>query len=308
MKKERENMKNFTCWMMKTSFLKSDLKRLAKDVVPDTAEYLYQNENYYEDGEERHNFDVLVPKGSTGKLPCIINIHGGGFCACTKDIYDNYVRRMASEGFVVININYSLAPKHPFPEGVEDCVAAINYCLARKEKYRMTDDYFVMGDSAGANLTATMGLIASNPEYASLMNLKLDEKMKGIYLSCGCYSFYDTDEQKYPLDLKPLYFQKKPKNYPDRKKYELYESLTSDFPPTFITSCADDFMYHDNLRMEAELKKLGVQTVSCIYDETHNPLGHVFNYKHISDEGKLYPEAIEVREVSTKFFKELIAK
>lgn len=299
-------MKNLQCWLMKTIFLKGDKKRLAKDTVPDTAEYLYQNENYFEDGEERHNFDVLIPKGSEGKLPTIINIHGGGFCACAKEIYDNYARRMATEGFVVININYSLAPKYPFPTAIEDCVAAINYCLERKEKYRMTDDYFVMGDSAGANLAATMGLIATNPEYSKLMGLTISEKMKGIYLSCGCYTFEDSGENKSPIDLKPLYFQKKPKDYPDRRKYEIYDNLTSDFPPTFITSCSDDFMYHDNLRMKGELDRLNIKTVACIYDESHEPLGHVFNYKHISDEGKLYPEAIEVREISTKFFKELI--
>ncbi len=291
---------------MKTIFRKGDLKRLSKDVVPDFAEYLFQNENYFEDGEERHNFDVLIPKGEKEKLPCIINIHGGGFCACDKDIYDNYARRMASEGFVVININYSLAPKYPFPTAIHDCVAAINYCLKHKDKYQMTDDYFVMGDSAGANLTATMGLIATNFEYSKLMNLCLSERMKGVYLSCGCYSFESQKDSEMPIDLRPLYFQKRKRHYPERKMYEIYDSLTSDFPPTFLTSCSDDFMYVDNLRMKDALQKLNIKNVAMIYDKSHEPLGHVFNYRHISDEGKIFPEAIEVRKVSTEFFKDLI--
>lgn len=32
-------MKDLQCWLMKTIFLKGDKKRLAKDTVPDTAEF-----------------------------------------------------------------------------------------------------------------------------------------------------------------------------------------------------------------------------------------------------------------------------
>lgn len=304
-------MKNFECRLLKAIFAFGDKKRLKKDVVPQNVTVLFSNENYFEDGEKRHNFDVIVPKGrEEEKLPAIINIHGGGFCAGTKEIYDNYARRMAAEGFVVININYSLAPKYPFPHAIEDCVQAINYCLSNREKYHMADEYFVMGDSAGANLAATMGIIATNPEYAELMKLKISKRMKGIYLSCGCYMLVNQNEngKKSPLELDVMYFQKKRGNFPDKRKYEILESVTEDFPPTFITSCSDDFLYKDNVAMKKKLDALCVKNVALFFDSSHEPLGHVFNYRYISDEGKVFPEAEEAKRVSTEFFKALSKK
>src|SRR5699024_8439676 len=67
--------------------------------------------------------------------------------------------RVASSGFVVVNVDYALSPEHPFPRALEDCVYATRWIA------RYIGDYggdpnqlFLGGGSAGGNLAAEVGL------------------------------------------------------------------------------------------------------------------------------------------------------
>ena len=70
---------------------------------------------------------VYRPHGD-GPLPGIVFFHGGGFVIGTIDTHDPICRLLAAEaGAVVVSIEYRLAPEHPFPAGVDDCIAATGW-------------------------------------------------------------------------------------------------------------------------------------------------------------------------------------
>ncbi|MEX2649056.1 MAG: alpha/beta hydrolase [Alphaproteobacteria bacterium] len=80
-------------------------------------------------------------------------IHGGGWIACAPADYRNITEHLSRAlGAVVLAIDYRLAPEHPFPAGLDDCLAA----------YRWLGDngpataLWVAGDSAGGNLTLAL--------------------------------------------------------------------------------------------------------------------------------------------------------
>ena len=50
--------------------------------------------------------DIYYPKGTQGKLPTIVSIHGGGYVYGSKEIYRRYGMDMARRGFVFVNFNY----------------------------------------------------------------------------------------------------------------------------------------------------------------------------------------------------------
>ena len=57
--------------------------------------------------------DVFYPDG--GPHPMVVNIHGGGWIIGSKEQDEALCRYVAQQGYTVFNINYRLAPQHPFP-------------------------------------------------------------------------------------------------------------------------------------------------------------------------------------------------
>ncbi len=97
---------------------------------------------------------LYTPSGGAGRLPCVLYIHGGGWVICSLDTHDGICRRLAlAGGFMVASVDYGLAPEHPFPHGLDDCLAAIRW-LAEHGAAEGADptQLALAGDSAGANL------------------------------------------------------------------------------------------------------------------------------------------------------------
>lgn len=99
---------------------------------------------------------IYVPPGVGATSPGLLYFHGGGFVICNLDTHDRLVRELA-EGIRVrvVAVDYALAPEHPFPAGLNDCVDAARW-LAEHGKACGIDPtrLLIGGDSAGANLVA----------------------------------------------------------------------------------------------------------------------------------------------------------
>jgi acetyl esterase/lipase len=102
---------------------------------------------------------VYRPRVARGKLPGILYIHGGGFCVGSAAMEHSGAALLANElGALVVNVDYRLAPEHPYPAGLEDCFAALQY-LAEQPDVDPTR-LAVHGQSAGGGLAAATALLA----------------------------------------------------------------------------------------------------------------------------------------------------
>lgn len=91
---------------------------------------------------------LYTPRGVTGTGPLLVWFHGGGFLYGDLDTHDPALRFLAERsGVRVLSVDYRLAPEHPFPAALEDCVAVLR---ARAEE----GPFAVGGDSAGGGLAA----------------------------------------------------------------------------------------------------------------------------------------------------------
>ena len=95
-------------------------------------------------------------------LPGMLFFHGGGWVAGSLDTHDGFCRRLANEtGCRVIAVDYRLAPEHPFPYGLADAVAALNFVHANPKQFGIDPARLgVAGDSAGGTLAAVLCRIA----------------------------------------------------------------------------------------------------------------------------------------------------
>jgi acetyl esterase len=86
---------------------------------------------------------------------CYLHLHGGGWALGAPDRQDKALSRFASAARVaVVAVDYRLAPEHPHPAGLTDCVAAIHWLVANGERELGSGRVIVGGESAGAHLAA----------------------------------------------------------------------------------------------------------------------------------------------------------
>lgn len=95
-------------------------------------------------------------------IPVLLNFHGSGFILPIHGSDDEFCRYIAKETeFIVLDVQYRLAPEKPFPAAVEDAEDAIQYVLKRPDEFD-AKHIATSGFSAGGNLALAAASTSSN--------------------------------------------------------------------------------------------------------------------------------------------------
>jgi epsilon-lactone hydrolase len=94
---------------------------------------------------------VITPLANMDSDRVLINIHGGGFNSDSGSLTESIPVANITK-MKVVAVLYRLAPEHPFPAGLDDCVAVYKELLKTYKPAHIA----VYGTSAGAILTAEM--------------------------------------------------------------------------------------------------------------------------------------------------------
>ncbi len=94
---------------------------------------------------------LIPPDSSSDQV--LLYLHGGGFVFGLTSLHLKMVAHLAQKmGVRALMVDYRLAPNHPFPAALEDCVTAYRWLLRQGFIAR---NIVLAGDSAGGNLTIT---------------------------------------------------------------------------------------------------------------------------------------------------------
>src|SRR5690606_7801756 len=102
------------------------------------------------------------PVDRDGPLPTVLYVHGGAFRSLSRRTHWLMGLAFARAGFVVANVDYRLAPAHPFPAAVQDVCAAYTWWAAHAADHGGDPGRLVLaGESAGANLVTSLAICAA---------------------------------------------------------------------------------------------------------------------------------------------------
>jgi acetyl esterase len=133
-------------------------------------------------------------------------IHGGAFHFMSRKTHWLMGLLFASQGYVVYNVEYRLAPRYRFPAAVQDVLDAYAWIVTHRSAHGAAGPIVVAGESAGANLSWSV-LLAScyerSEEWARRI-FDLGVVPRACVSLCGMLQV--TDPERYLKDSVPRLF------------------------------------------------------------------------------------------------------
>ncbi len=128
-----------------------------------------KNISYGNDAAQK--FDMYLPAGrSAEKTKVMVLVHGGGWTSGDKTDFDAFVDTLKKRnpGYAIFNINYRLASNNSnlFPAQETDVKAAIEFILSKRQEYLISDQFVLIGASAGGHLALLHAYKYSSPVKA----------------------------------------------------------------------------------------------------------------------------------------------
>jgi acetyl esterase len=202
--------------------------------------------------------DYLPAYSDHGDGDVVVLMHGGGWVMGDLDtahhnaaaIVDALQRR-------VVSVDYRLAPEHPFPAGLDDCVAVVEHLAAAAPDRSI----YLVGDSAGANLAAAVSLRllrADGPARIRgqlLFYPALDPSQRSAWQELGT-DFYLTSESM--TFYYNAYLPTKAMRRNELASPILAVSCTG-LPPTLIAVAGCDPLQDEGIAYAKQLREAGVE-------------------------------------------------
>lgn len=106
---------------------------------------------------------IVRPSGTTGILPVVLYMHGGGWVLGNAGTHDRLVRELAvRSGAAIAFVEYDRSPEARYPVAIEQGYAAARWLSREGARYQLDPDRIaIAGDSVGGNMVAAITLKAA---------------------------------------------------------------------------------------------------------------------------------------------------
>jgi acetyl esterase len=124
---------------------------------------------------------VHRPVDTAGPMPCVLHMHGGGMVIleAADPAYVRWREELAATGIVVVGVEFRNGAgklgDHPFPAGLDDCVAAARWAASQLSELGASH-LVLSGESGGGNLSLATTLRAKREGWL--------DQITGCYAQC----------------------------------------------------------------------------------------------------------------------------
>ena len=223
----------------------------------------YNNVAYGADALQK--MDVYLPAGrSKDSTKVMVLIHGGAWASGDKADFapfiDSLKRRLPD--YAIFNINYRLSGlgANVFPTQETDTRAAVEFIFSKRAEYLISDNFSMLGASAGAHLALLQAYKYSVPVKAKVVvDFFGPTNLNDLYDNPGVVpqSTIEAIVGATPVSNPALYFQSSPINY----------ATGSAACPTIILQGSADLLVNATSQSFALKNKLELEGVPVQYVE-----------------------------------------
>ncbi len=124
------------------------------------------DETWIRHGDQEFQARIYAPRGASGHLPAILDIHGGAWNIGDRMNGVLYDRALARSGFVVVAIDFRHGPEFQHPAASEDVASAIEWL--KEHHVRLHIDICrigLIGSSSGGHLALLAGVQSADVRY-----------------------------------------------------------------------------------------------------------------------------------------------
>src|SRR5699024_98620 len=241
----------------------------------------------YGTGLPNSRLDILTPNelDQDNKLPVIFWMHGGGFIAGDKQYKNPLLAKIAEQGYIVVNINYALAPDFKYPMQLQQIDQAVSFIKRNKHELPLDFDQVIFGgDSAGGELSSQDTAIQTKESLKADMEFKPQsepDQLKAAIFFGGFFDMKTFRATEFPRVQLCMESYTGKGNWEQQFKYisemSTINQVTEDYPPTFLSVGDADPFYSQNINFYKKLKATDVPVDKLFYDGTHK-LRHQYQF------------------------------
>jgi acetyl esterase/lipase len=213
---------------------------------------------------------IYAPRQNAA-LPLVVYFHGGGFISGDVNTHDELTRQFAlAADCVVVSVSYRLAPAHPYPAALHDCLAAVDWAGTHAAELGADPARLaVAGDSAGGNLAAAVSLYLRDNNAGANIRAQLliypgtdpagprqgsmAQTGEGFYMSQDDVTYYRTS---YIAGADPN----------DPYISPLRASSVADLPPALVLTAEYDLLRDEGQAYAKRLAEAGVAAELVDYE------------------------------------------
>lgn len=194
--------------------------------------------------------DVLVPAGP-GPHPVLVYLHGGAWVAGSPASHRKLTARFVEAGFLVLSVDYRLAPEHPFPAGFDDCLAAVHWAAAHARRFGGDPERLTLGgDSAGANLAAAVAV--------ALAGRRRTPRVRALALIYGVFDMRDMGSASANRSIHRAYLPGEPEAWLNDPRVSPIHAAHL-LPPSFVIVGGQDPLVEQSRRLRRIVEQAGTR-------------------------------------------------
>lgn len=237
---------------------------------------------YINDGSADHLLDIYSPADAdkTQMLPVVILIHGGGYSSGFKELDRRLGQLIATHGFRVVNINYSLMPEVEFGQELREIMTVANWISDHRVQYGFADQNIsIMGDSSAGHLTLLAAAAQNNQALQNYFEVTPYAKNFKAYVAICPATFESITSSDNEIIAGVRQVLSDWLSQEDFVKHALYTNYMADnFPEVMIvTTPSDSILAEQAIAMHDFMTANQIKHVYKSYEGVENKIDHVFN-------------------------------
>ncbi|MGJ5641426.1 alpha/beta hydrolase fold domain-containing protein [Formosa sp. S-31] len=241
----------------------------SSDSNTDVNEYVDLEAASFEDvaygDHESQVYDIFLPAHRDEDTKTLILIHGGGWTSGDKKDMNGFVELIKNDlpNTAIVNMNYRLANEaaEAFPMQINDVSGVVNHVKSKLNDYQISDDFGLIGTSAGAHLAMLWCYAFDNDRDAKMVCSIVGPTnfTDPAYLESEEFENLLLLQELYGIDLSLEFL----------KTLSPYHQVTADAPPTILFYGGQDPLVpvSQGSMLQSKLQELGVMHEYTLYPD-----------------------------------------